>query len=373
MTDMEPPLLSRAISKPFALAGFFLILAACGESDPVAQNISERPKRPHLVEVVTIAAMPLRHETVRTGTLAARRSVRLFNQEEGRIDRVAVFEGEAVKKGQVLIELDRRLLTAELKKATAARKLAEADLERARRLMKRKITTQERLDQAEMQYSVALAEETLIRTRLAYGEVVAPFDGIVTERLVEPGDVAPRHTHLLTVIDPKSLYTKVSVSELMTPRLAEGDTVDVRVDALGEHAWSGRIQRIHPTVDGRTRQGVVEVALDPVPPGARAGQLSRVTLRTAELPRKTMPFASLQHDRDGQYVYVVKGERAQVRRVRTGLRLDDQVEVLDGVDDGDKVIVRGFLDLSPGKSVTVIADTNNKPVPKRSAARSLSS
>ena len=366
-------MLLRATWKPFAYAGLLVILAACGESDPAAGSKAERPKRPHLVEVVTISAVPLRHETVRTGTLAARRSVRLFNQEEGRIDRVGVFEGEAVKKGQVLVELDRRLLTAELKKATAARKLAEADLERVRRLMKRKIATQERLDQVEMQHSVALAEESLIRTRLAYGEVVAPFDGIVTERHAEPGDVAPRHTHLLTLIDPKSLYTKVSVSELMTPRLAEGDAVDVRVDALGEHAWSGRIQRIHPTVDARTRQGVVEVALDPVPPGARAGQLCRVTLRTAETPRKTMPFAALQHDRDGQYVFVVDGDRAQVRRVHTGLRLADQVEILQGVNDGDKVVVRGFLDLSPGKSVTVIADTNNKPVPQRSAARPLSS
>ena len=339
---------------PFLLI-LCLVLGLAGCDEPAKKDGAKAKggKRQHLVEVVTVGAKPLRHETVRTGSLAARRSVRIFNQEEGRIDQLPVYEGASVTTGQVLVRLDRRLLTAQLEKAAAARKLAAAELERINKLAEKKIATQEKLDQAETRYSVAQAEETLVRTRLAYSEIAAPFDAIVTERKLEPGDIAPLHTHLLTLIDPNSLYTKISVSELMLPRLKEGDTAEVRIDALGSRVWTGRIRRIHPTIDARTRQGVVEVALDPVPPGAREGQLCRVTLRTPEVRRKVLPFAALRRDQEGEYVFVVVDGKAELRRVRSGLRLEDKVEALDGLATGDKVVVRGFLDLSPGKRVTI--------------------
>jgi membrane fusion protein (multidrug efflux system) len=335
------------------LAGLLVALAACDKPVQKSGGGQKAGPKVHLVEVVTVRGEPLRHETVRTGTLTARRRVRIFNQEEGRIDSLPVFEGEAVRAGQLLVGMDRRLVEAELQKAAAARAQAEADLRRTRALSKKKIATQERLDRAETALKVARAEESLYRTRFEYGEIEAPFDGVVTERLVEAGDVAPRHTHLLTVIDPDTLYTKVAVSELMLPRLREGDAVDVRIDALGDRVWPGRIGRIHPTIDPRTRQGIVEVELAPVPPGARAGQLCRATLRTAESRRKVLPFGALRHDRDGEYVFVVADGKAQVRRVRSGLRLGDQVEALEGLEDGDRVVVRGFLDLTAGKSVSV--------------------
>ena len=344
--------------------GLAFLVAGCDDPAKTDTRTAKKKKPAHLVEVMIVGAKPLRHETVRTGSLAARRSVRLFNQEEGRIDYLPVFEGATVTKGQILVRLDRGLLLAQLEKAIAARKLAEADLERIKKLAKKRITTQEKYDQTATQYSVALAEETLVRTRLAYGEIRAPFDGVVTERRVEPGDVAPRHTHLLTVIDPTSLYTKVSVSELMLPRLTKGDAADVKIDALGDQVWSGRIRRIHPTVDPRTRLGVVEVLLDPVPPGAKGGQLCRVTLRTPEIQRKVVPFAALRRDDKGEYVYVVVDGKTRLRRVRTGLRMDDKVEALDGLAEGDKVVIRGFLDIRPGIAVSITGKHGKKPVAK---------
>jgi membrane fusion protein (multidrug efflux system) len=334
-------------------AGLLLALPACDQPAQKSGGGAKGGPKIHLVEVVTVRSESLRHETMRTGTLTARRSVRVFNQEEGRIDDLPVVEGEAVRAEQVLVRMDRRLLEAELEKAAALRAQAEADLVRIRTLVNKRVTTQERLDRAETALKVAQAEESLFRTRLEYGEIKAPFDGVVVEKLVEPGDVAPRHTHLLTMIDPKTLYTKVAVSELMLPRLQEGDAVDVRIDALGDRVWSGRIGRIHPTIDPRTRQGTVEVELAPVPPGARAGQLCRATLRTAESRRKVLPFAALRHDREGEYVFVVIAGKAEYRRVRSGLRLGDRVEALAGLQDGERVVVRGFLDLSAGTSVTV--------------------
>ena len=332
-----------------------LMLVACGDGDK-ASSEKKRERPAHLVEAVTVENTPLSFTASRTGSLAARKSVRVFNQEEGRIDKVPVREGDAVKAGDIIVELDSRLLSASLAKAVATRQEAEANLQRALELIKRKVTTQERLEKAETALSITKAEESLIRTRLDYARIRAPFDGIVTERRAEPGDIAPRYSHLLTVIDLNSLYTNVSVSELMIPHLQVGGSAEVRIDALGDKTWPARIVRIHPSIDPRTRQGTVEVGLDPVPVGAAAGQLCRVLLRTPVVTRLVIPFAALRNDRDGEFVYLVEKGKAAIRRVRTGLRLEDRIEILEGLAPGDKVVVRGFLDLAAGKRVSVIGE-----------------
>jgi len=333
-----------------------LLLFAMGSATHAQQHEAGKgkPAPVHLVEVVAAENKPIGFETVRTGTLKARRTVAIFNQEEGRIERIAVRQGDRVSKGQIIVTLDHKLRSAELAKAVASRRQAAGDLKRARELIKRKVATQERLDKAETALAIAEADESLIRTRLAYAEIRAPFAGVVTERMTEPGDIAPRNSHLLTIIDPNSLMTVVQVSELVIPRLLTGDPADVKIDALGGKSWTARIGRIYPTIDPRTRQGTVEVELAPVPKGAVAGQLCRVTLRAPEVRKLVVPFAALRRDREGEYAFVVVDGIATLKRVRSGLRLGTLVEILEGLSAGDAVVVRGFLDLRAGKKVRIV-------------------
>jgi membrane fusion protein (multidrug efflux system) len=119
------------------------------------------------------------------------------------------------------------------------------------------------------------------------------------------------------------------------------------------------VLRIHPVVDAQTRQGAVEIQLRPVPPGARPGQLCRVTLQTGESPRRTIPLTALQYDSEGAYIYRVDAsDGAPAKAVRggvdVGLQFDDRVEILGGLADGDRIVVKGFLGLKPGKPVRVI-------------------
>jgi RND family efflux transporter MFP subunit len=174
---------------------------------------------------------------------------------------------------------------------------------------------------------------------------------VITERHAQPGDVAPRHTHLLTLADPDSLYTEVKVSDLLLPHLRVGDPVSVRIDALGRIDHAGRILRIHPAIDPVTRLGIVEVLIEPVPDGARSGQFARVTLTSAAVPRLMIPFTALRRDREGEYVFAVVDGKARRVEVRSGLRLADRIELLSGIEPGQQVIVRGFLGLSEGKPV----------------------
>lgn len=333
-----------------------MLLSACNQSPAPADKANSREEQPVKVSVIEVRSEPLAQTVVRSGTLRARRSVRLHSQEEGRIDSLLVYEGDPVKAGTVLVRLDDRLLRAELNKAEAARQQAAQDHARLQRLVARKLVSEDEILRAETTLRVAEAEESLLKTRLGYATLSAPFDAVVTERKVEPGDVVPKFAHLLTLEDPRSLITEVPVSELILPTLRIGDSVQVRIDALGDARHTGRIERIHPTVDATTRQGLVEIALTPVPPGAQAGQLCRVELPGVMQARRTVPLIALRQDPEGEYVYSVDAEgRARRTPVRSGVALGERIEILDGLADGDRVITRGFINLSAGRPVQIVA------------------
>jgi membrane fusion protein (multidrug efflux system) len=331
-----------------------LLLAGC-EGETAKPSARPATAQPHLVELAEARVQALGEPITHTGTLRARRSLRVFTQEEGRITALEHFEGDRVEPGEVLLRLDDALLRAQLDKTEAGRHQAELDLRRLSSLVGRKAVAEEEVARARTALEVAQAESALLRTRIGYTVERAPFAGVVSERRAEPGDVVARHTHVLTLIDPQSLVTEIPVSELFLARLGPGDPAEVRIDALGTGTFRGRVLRIHPALDPTTRQGLVEVALDPVPPGAAAGQFCRVTLATANREQLAIPLAALRRDRAGEHVFRVDPDDA-VRRVAvdTGSRLAEQVEILQGLAAGDRVVVRGFLGLREGATARVV-------------------
>jgi RND family efflux transporter MFP subunit len=344
------------------LLGTVAALGACDSDDSAGGSKASKVAKAHLVELAVAEPRALAHRVERTGTLRALRAAKIFNQEEGGVLEVPVREGDAVASGDVLVRLDDRILKAELTKAKATRRQAAADADRVRALAKRELVSQETLSRAQTSLEVARAEERLLSTRLEYMTIRAPFAGRISERHVNAGDVAPKHTHLLTLIDPSSLVTAVSVSELVLPRLRVGDPVEVRIDALGGAVYPGRILRIYPTVDPGTRLGQLEVVLEPVPDGASAGQFCRVTLVTQRAERLVVPLAGLRRDQRGEYVFRIGADdRAQRVAVNSGLRVADQVEILDGLHSGDRVVVSGFLGLDDGTPVQPVTASEGPP------------
>lgn len=338
---------------------FLLLIAAalsgCGQQAPAPEKEKKRSPSAHLVQVRPVVFEPVSSAYERSGSLRVRRIARIYNQEEGRILELPWYEGDRVKQGDLLMRLDDALLRAERDKARANRRQADLDLKRMKNLVQRNAASKDERERARTALDVADAELRMLKTRLGYMRLQAPFDGVVSERLVEPGDVIGEHTHVLTLVDPASLVVEVQVSELLLPQLGKGDPAQVRIDALGGQVHQGRVQRIHPVLDRNTRQGVVEVLLEPIPEGARAGQFARVTLQTAQRPRLMIPFVALQRDRDGEFVFRV-GDDGKVLRtaVRSGLRVVDRVEILDGLEKGWPVVTRGFLGLTPGKPVKIV-------------------
>ena len=331
-----------------------VLAAGCspGADSGKPEKTQKRPPKSHLVAIERVEAKALGLSHERSGTLKARQSVRIFNQEEGRITALPYYEGDAISQGDTLVRLEDDLLKAELQKAIATSRQMRTNLQRQEKLAKRNAVSDDELARARTDLSVAEAEQRLLQTRLGYTRISAPFSGVVSQRLVEPGDVVPRHTHIMTLIDPGSLVTRILVSDLLMPQLKLDDPVSVRIDGLGNERFPGRIVRIHPELDERTRMGIVEVLLEPVPQGARPGQFCRVMLKTASRSRITIPFNALQRDNKGEYVYRLnEGQIAQRRPVTSGLRIADRLEILQGLEEDDRVVTKGFLGLKAGMKV----------------------
>ncbi len=339
------------MQKTAALAlGLVLLLAGCGADAPNGPT-KARERSVHLIEVEVAERTPVRTAHARTGTLRYRRTVRLHAQEEGKVTALPKFESDPVTAGEVVVQLEDDLLRAEFAKAQATTHQARLDFDRIRGLIKKQAAAEDALAQARTAVQIAEADEQLLRSRLGYTRISAPFAAVVTERRVEPGDVVARHAHLLTLADPDSLVIDVAVSELLLPLLREGDPAQIRIDALGGDVHPGRILRIHPELDPLTRQGKVEIRLDPIPPGARAGQFARIDLESAVVNRLHVPFAALRRDRGGEFVFTLADGKAVQTPVRSGLRFRDRIEILEGLEPGQQVITRGFLGLIPGKAV----------------------
>lgn len=337
-----------------------MFLVACSEDSSSSKPEAKKKKaKTHLVETYAVRLHTKGLQRQRTGTLRAQREVKIFNQEEGQLTQLPYFEGEKFKKGAVIARLDDALLKAQLARAVASRKKAQSDLKRIKGLRQQDFSSEEELARVSTELAVAEADELLLKTRLSHTKIKAPFSGVLTKRLVEVGNVAERYTHLLTIADLSTLNSEVSISDILLSKIKLNDTVSVRIDALGNQSFPGRISRIHPSIDPQTRRGIIEIELNPVPKGARPGQMARVTLSTHVGEYLLIPFRAIRVDDESSFVYVVDTEnKIQRRNVNTGLRLEDLVQIKSGLNEGEQVVTKGFLGLKENKKVKIVFPTN---------------
>ncbi len=327
-----------------------LLLTACSEQRSAGQH--KKSRAAHLVELAPAQIRAVRSEITASSRLQARRLVRLSTEIGARIVQLPVYPGDRVEQGDLLLALDDSLIRIELDKARAQHQQAESEYQRLLKLKPKQLASDEEITRARTALHLTRAEVSLQQNRLQRSRLHAPFDGIITQRLVAAGEVVAANSHVLTLLDPDSLFVSLSLAEQWLPWLAVGDHVSLRIAALGDSLHDGEIVRIHPVIDENSRQGRIEVELQPLPFGVRAGQLVTARLHTRSADRLVIPASSLHHDSRGAYVYTVDDDNVAHRtEVGTGMQYGEWISIDKGLSVNDRVVVKGSIGLRQGKRV----------------------
>jgi RND family efflux transporter MFP subunit len=346
-----------------------LAAGACGGAVKTAAPDQTR-KVP--VRAVAVDRRDLEDHLVLTGTLRPRSQVQVVAEVSARLLRVLKDEGAPVAAGEVLAVLDETDYRLAHQRASAALAVAEAnrahavaEKDRAESLLKTggitdkdHLAAQVSLQVADAALAQARAETAIAGQQHARAQVRAPFAGRLAGRHADPGAMLPSGTPIFTVVDDSVLEFRAAVPSADYARVRVGAAVDVAVDALAGQAVRGRVARITPLVEERTRAFAVVVEV-PWSAGLVGGMFARATVRVGEIPGAlVVPPAALV--RDGAdprraEVFLVEESVARRRSVSLGVEGPDAVQVTSGLDAGQTVVVDPPATLGDGAPVEILA------------------
>ncbi len=325
-----------------------LAMSACGGRED-AKGGEPRPVLP--VRVATVES----HTRIATedaaGTVQARMRATIEAKISGRVLSLPVSAGDTVRKGDILVEIDAREIRARLEQARARLEQAKRDRDRMAKLLARQSVTQSSYDDAEARYRVARATVEEVETVSGYTKLLAPFDGVVSGKFAEVGDMAVPGKPLLILDDPDSVQIEVFISEALIAAIHSGDELAVDAPSLNEPLVA-TVREIAPAADPATRTFRVKLALADGS-GLRLGQFVRVAVPVGEVTAPQVPASAVVVRGQLEMVFVVEDATAHMRLVKTGRRSGDSIEILSGLSAGEQVVVAAPAPLLDGQAVEI--------------------
>ena len=267
----------------------------------------------------------------------------------GRIEKMLVVPGQKVKQGEALAQLDAREIEAKLDQARAVRDQSEKDLNRYTALLASKVTTQAEFEAVQSRNRVAKAALAEAETNLGYLAIKAPFDGVITRKAADVGDLASPGKTLLEMEDPSALRFEADVPEAIINSIAAGAKLPVQIGAT---EVTGVVSEIAPIADSQSRTFLVKLDLPPAP-GLRTGQFGRVAVPLNETSVLRIPASAVLQRGQMEIVFVVNRNRVQLRLVKTGKRYGGEVEVVSGIERNEQVVTENVAQLADGQRVEV--------------------
>lgn len=305
-----------------------------------------RATGPVPVEVALAQVRDVSDDTSAVGSLSAWQGVMIRPEVSGRIVRLGFADGQRVKAGQLLVQMDDALQQARLSEAQAQADIARTTLQRNRELVAQNFVTQSVVDQAQANLNVAAAQVALARAELARLRIVAPFDGQTGIRAVNVGDVVQDGADLVSLQDSSNVYVDFSLPERYTPQLAVNKKVEVVVDALPGRRFDAVIAALEPQISADGRALLARALMSNRDAMLRPGMFARVNVQLAERRGAVLvpEEAIVPQGSKALLVKVVEGPDGPLSQrveVRTGLRRGGQVEILQGLRAGERVVTAG--------------------------------
>lgn len=329
------------------------------------------PGGPVAVEVAKVELLTLTDEVSAVGSLRSSQGVMLRPEVSGRVASLGFTDGQRVRRGQLLVQMDDTLQRAQLQQADAQASIARTNLERSRELLAQSFVSQSAVDQNGAALQVAEAQVALARAQLARLKVFAPFDGTAGLKLVNVGDYIKDGADIVNIEDLSSLTVQFSLPERTIDRLRTGQVVDLTLDALPDRKFKGRVLAVDSLVDtnGRALRVLARVE-NPgtlLKPGMFARPRVVFSVREGAV---VVPEEALVPQGGRQLIFkLVNGPDgkpvSQRLEAKIGTRLPGKVEILEGLVAGDTVVTAGHSRLLRGDAVPLRVVDLDKPAAAR--------
>jgi RND family efflux transporter MFP subunit len=299
--------------------------------------------------VVAVRLENLPELTEITGTVRPLLRAQLAAKVMGAIEAMPVALGQRVRRGEPLVSISAGEIKARVAQAQAQLNQASRDLARERELLAKGASTSETVKDLEDRYAGAEAMLREAGVMLGYATIRAPFDGVVASKLANAGDLASPGLPLLEIEGGTGFEVEAGVPDSLAGALAVGMALTVQIGAEGV-SFSGKLSEVSSAADPNAHTVTVKIA---VPAGAavRSGQFARIQMPGSPIRALLAPWAAVSTLGQMERVFVVGDEnRLVLRLVKTGARRGDDVEILSGLDDGDRVVLARPAVLCEGRS-----------------------
>ncbi|MGD0526552.1 MAG: efflux RND transporter periplasmic adaptor subunit [Polyangiaceae bacterium] len=355
-------------SLALSLSGVALLLgvAGCRSSEDAAAATRQREAAAAVhVSTVAVVERPMPEFLTLTGTLRASAQSDVAADVSGKVVQTFVERGQAVKKGQTIAIVDARAASLAATAAQAQSKVAQEQLDEARRdcervkhLLETGAISQAEFDRqtsqcTSQQWSAAAAQAQQQSAAKLVGDanIRAPFDGFIGERYINVGQYVQPNTRVASVYAPDPLRLELTVPEANVAAIHQDMPVNFTVTAYGDQPFTGSVRYISPNLRESTRDLVIEAV---VPNGdfrLKPGMFAVARIELGAKPHVVVPKASVVTDETSSHVYIVTSAQVQERLVQLGESSGDVVTVVDGVKAGEKVVVQPGPDVRDGAQV----------------------
>ncbi|CUS98597.1 efflux RND transporter periplasmic adaptor subunit [Candidatus Chrysopegis kryptomonas] len=289
------------------------------------------------------------------GTVEPYQKARIGAQMSGTIEKIYVKEGDFVKEGQLLVQMN----TQQLTQAKIQYELAESDYKRMKSLFETGSIPEQQLERAKATYESAKASYELM---LSNTQIRAPFDGIVTEKLMNEGEVftlvpaGGGSPGIITLMRMDVVKIKLSIAEKDFPLIKLNQPAEVYVDAYPDKVFIGKVAQKNPAVSSLSRTFTAEIEVTNPQLLLRPGMFARVRIKIGQGRGIIVPESAIVPlpGSNVNYVFIVQNETALRRNVTLGRKFDGEVEILNGVNENDFVVTSGQAKLADGTKVKIV-------------------
>ncbi|MGZ8901581.1 MAG: efflux RND transporter periplasmic adaptor subunit, partial [Limisphaerales bacterium] len=322
------------------------------------QGAGGPPKMPPPQVVVAEARTERVVESLsRVVNIQANEMVAISSETDGVVQELPFEEGQKVEKGELLVRLDETKLAATLAQAEANFKLSEANFERAKQLSTAQLISQQEFEQNAATFQANQANLDFTKRQLKDARILAPFEGVVSSRQVSPGQIITRNTIITWLIDYDPVKVEFHVPEKFLGQVKENQKIEVTVEAFPNEKFRGEVFFVSPYVDPTNRTAQVKAQI-PNPdyrlkPGMFASLQLALVVRESATVIPEAAITQILTNSQAMVITVNETSTAQLRKIRTGVRLVGAVEVMEGLKPGEKVIIEGLQKVVPGAPVRI--------------------